>query len=639
MAKEQTLINLFLDSVEKFPNNTLLWEKQGGEYKSTTYSEAKEVVEKVAAGLMSLGLKPGERVVLLSEARNDWVFSELGILYCGAIDVPLSVKLKEDREIEFRLSHSQTRFAVVSDRQLEKILRVKKNLPNLEKVITLDGITVDDADLITMEQIRKMGETFLAEKRDQFEERYQSVTEQDPANICYTSGTTADPKGIVLTHRNYTANVEQAQGLYKIPEEFTSLLILPWDHAFAHTAGIYTLMKNGASMASVELGKNIVETTKNIGKNIKEIRAHFLLSVPALSSNFQKNIEKEIRAKGDKVWNLFQRGLKVAYTYQGDGFRNRRWHGNLLLAPLYFLFDKIIFKKIRQGFGGRLQFFVGGGALLDIDYQRFFTAIGTPIYQGYGLTEAAPIISANCPGAQKMGSSGKLVPDLEIKIKDDNDNEMPVGEKGEIVVKGENVMKEYWKNPEATQKTIKDGWLYTGDMGYMDEDGYLFVLGRYKSLLISNDGEKFSPEGIEEGLISHSPFIDQAMLYNNQNPYTIAFIVPNFKNVMDYMKKNGIDKSTESGQKAIIQLFVDEINRYKTDPKSQNMFPVKWIPASFAILGTSFTEENGFINSTLKMVRWKISEFYQERIEYMYTPEGKDVFNHQNMKIVSRFGE
>ena len=639
MSEQRTLINFFLNSVEKYPDNTLMWEKQDSEYKSTTYREAREIVEKTAAGLMKLGLKPGERVVLFSAGRNDWVISELAILYCGAINVPLSVKLKELNELKFRFDHSQTRFAIVSKNQLELVKQIKSDLPTLEKIITLDEVEIEDPDLISINEIRSMGEQFLAEHKEEFEQRYNSVQENDAANICYTSGTTADPKGIVLTHLNYTVNVEQGLGLYQIPEHFVSLLILPWDHSFAHTAGIYLLMSSGASMAAVELGKSIIETTKNIGKNIKEIKPYFLLSVPALSANFKKNIEKGIKDKGEKVWNLFQKGLKIAYAYQGDGFRNHRWHGNLLLAPLYLFFDKLIFKKIRQGFGGNLKFFVGGGALLDIDFQKFFTALGIPIYQGYGLTEAAPIISANCPGSQKMGSSGRIVPNQEIKIKDDKDNDLPVGEKGEIVVKGENVMKEYWHNPDATAETVKDGWLYTGDMGYMDKDGYLFVLGRYKSLLISDDGEKFSPEGIEESLLSHSPYIDQIMLYNNQNPYTVTFIVPNFSAVLAYLAQKGIDKTTSEGQEAVIQLFVDEINRYKQEPKFQKMFPGKWIPTSFALLGSPFTEENGFINSTMKMVRWKICEFYKERIDFMYTPEGKDVFNHHNKTIVSRIGK
>ncbi|MCI0495733.1 AMP-binding protein [candidate division KSB1 bacterium] len=639
MSQNRTLVNLFENSAAQHPENVLMFEKKDGTYQSTTYREAKQIIEKTAAGLLALGVKPGDTVVLFSEGRNDWVFSELAILYCKAINVPLSIKLKELSEIKFRFNHSLARFAIVSQSQLDKVLQIKNDLSNLQKVITLDEVNRSDTDLLSMATVREVGEDFLKTNRDQFEKTYQSVQEHDPANICYTSGTTANPKGIVLTHRNYTANVEQAQALYEIPEYYNSLLILPWDHSFAHTAGIYTLMANGASMAAVEMGKNIIETTKNIGKNIKEIQPYFLLSVPSLSSNFKKNIEKEIRAKGEKVWNLFQRGLKIAYAYHGDGFRNGRWHGNLLLAPLYFLFDKLIFKKVRQGFGGRLRFFVGGGALLDIDYQKFFAAIGIPVYQGYGLTEAAPIISANCPGSQKMGSSGKIVPHLQISIRNDADEELPTGVSGEIVVKGENVMKEYWNNPEATRETIKDGWLYTGDMGYLDDDGFLVVLGRYKSLLISDDGEKFSPEGIEESMLNHSPYIEQFMLYNNQNSYTTAFIVPNSSAVLNFLKDQDLSKKFADGQQAVIQLFIDEINRYRETPEFKKKFPGKWLPVSFAILGTPFTEENGFINSTLKMVRWKICEFYKDRIDYMHTPDGKDVFNHQNMTIVSRLGE
>lgn len=636
MNSVKTLIELFEASVQKYPNNALIWEKHIGAYQKTSYKESLEIVRKTAAGLMALGINEGDRLVLLSEGRNDWVFSELAIFYCGALNVPLSVKLKEESELKFRFSHSGARFAILSSGQLEKILAIKKDLADLEKIIVLDESEEPDLDLISMAQVREMGEKFLKETPEKLDARKNRVTGDKPANICYTSGTTADPKGIVLTHRNYTANVEQAQGLYDIPEHYLTLLILPWDHSFAHTAGIYTLMANGASMAAVEIGKTLIETTRNIGKNIKEIKPYFLLSVPALSDNFKKNILKGIKAKGPKVERLFNLGLKTAYAYQGDGFRNGRYQGNRFLKPMYNFFDKLVFSKVREGFGGNLLYFVGGGALLDIDYQKFFTALGIPIYQGYGLTEASPIISANNPKNQKMGSSGEIVPNLEVKICDDAGNELPKGQKGEIVVKGKNVMKEYWKNPEATAKTIKDGWLYTGDMGYIDDENYLFVLGRYKSLLISDDGEKFSPEAIEESLISHSPYINQMMLYNNQKPYTTALFVPDKTDVLNYLQAANLSHKQEDGQRAAIQLFVDALKRYQEDSKLRAQFPAKWIPATFALLGEGFTEENRFLNSTLKMVRWRITDYYKARIDFMYTPEGKDPFNHQNMTIISR---
>ena len=187
---------------------------------------------------------------------------------------------------------------------------------------------------------------------------------------------------------------------------------------------------------------------------------------------------------------------------------------------------KLIFSKVRENFGGKLEFFIGGGALLDIELQRFFYAIGIPMFQGYGLTEAAPVISSNVPQKHKLGSSGTIVPNLLLKICNEKGEELPAGEKGEIVIKGENVMMGYWKNERATSDAIKEGWLFTGDLGYLDKDGFLFVLGRNKSLLIGSDGEKYSPEAIEEAITEHSKFIDQIMLYNNQSPYTIALLVP-----------------------------------------------------------------------------------------------------------------
>ncbi|MCI0512348.1 AMP-binding protein, partial [candidate division KSB1 bacterium] len=519
-----------------------------------------------------------------------------------------------------------------------KIIALKKDLAALEKIITFEPPETPDHDLLSLDELKKMGEKYLLENKGELLRRKEAVTGDCPANICYTSGTTADPKGIVLTHRNYTANIEQAQGVYKIPTEYVSLLILPWDHSFAHTAGIYTLIANGASMASVEIGKTMIETTRNIAKNIKEIKPHFLLSVPALSANFQKNILKRLEEKG--ALKILNRALKIAYAYQGDGFRNGHWQGNRLLKPIYMLFDKLIFSKIRnEGFGGRLEFFVGGGALLDVEYQKFFTALGIPIYQGYGLTEAAPIISANCPGQQKMGSSGKIVPNLEVKICDDRGAELPRGQRGEIVIRGENVMHSYWNNPAATAKTVVDGWLFTGDMGYLDPENYLIVLGRYKSLLISDDGEKFSPEGIEETLIGHSPYLHQIMLYNNQKPYTTALIVPDKAAILDFLEKQGLSHKYENGQRAVLQLIADEISRLRDDPESQKAFPSKWFPVTFALLGEPFTEENGFINSTLKMMRWRITDFYKSRLDFLYTTVGKDIFNSQNLTIVSRIGD
>lgn len=633
---QRTLPFLFEESVKKYSQNILMWEKTGDKFEGATYSAIRGQVHSFAAGLMHLGIKKGDRISLIAEGRNLWVVSELGILYTGAINVPISTKIDELNDLKFRLSHSECRMVIVSRAQAIKIRKIKNDLPLLEKIILLDEMDAAEEDEIPVSRLMKRGEEFLKNSAAEFESRWNSVSEKDYANICYTSGTTADPKGIVLTHRNYTCNVEQASAILPIPEFYTSLLILPWDHAFAHTAGIYTLMSNGASMASVQIGKTPLETLKNIPNNIKEIRPTFLLSVPSLAKNLRKNVEKGIRDKGEKIEKLFNHALKIAYEYNAEGW-NRGKGKKIFLKPLCALYDKILFSKIRESFGGRLEFFIGGGALLDIELQRFFYAIGVPMLQGYGLTEAAPIISANVMAKHKLGSSGFIIPNLQIKICDSDGIELPIGEKGEIVVKGENVMAGYWKNEQATRETIKDGWLYTGDMGYLDKDNFLYVLGRFKSLLISNDGEKYSPEGIEEALTEKSPYIDQVMLYNNQSPYTVALIVPNKDALLRWLKNNKLSHHNEEGQKAVLQLIDSEIAKFRNGGIYSGQFPERWIPAAAAVLGEGFTEQNKFMNSTLKIVRGKITEFYQNRIDYLFTQEGKSILNHQNMTIISRF--
>jgi long-chain acyl-CoA synthetase len=632
----KALTHLFEECVNKYSENVFMWEKKSDRYEPTTYTETREQVYRFAAGLISLGVQKGDRIALLSEGRNDWTISELGILYAGAVNVPLSVKLNEPAEIRFRLEHSGARMIIVSGLQTKKVAPLKSEMPLLEKVILLDANNNEDDKEILFSEIQRMGADFLKTSPHLFEERWKSVTGSDYANICYTSGTTADPKGIILTHRNYTANVEQSLTLMDIPGYYTSLLILPWDHSFGHTCNIYVLMTCGASLASVQSGKTAMDSIKNIPINIKDIKPHFLLSVPALAKNFRKNIENGIRAKGPVVTVLFKTGLNVAYTYNGIGWdKGKGWRA--ILKPLVKLFDKIIFTKVREGFGGRLKFFVGGGALLDIELQRFFYAIGIPMFQGYGLSECSPVVSSNSEARHKLGSSGYLVKNLDLKICDDKGNELPVGEKGEIVVRGENVMAGYWNNPAATAEALKNGWLYTGDLGMMDNDGFLYVYGRFKSLLIGDDGEKYSPEGIEEAFIGQSPYIEQCMLYNNQNPYTVALVVVNKEAIKHWIEKHHHHTHSDESP-AALKLIQTEINEYRTGKKYGDMFPQRWLPAAIAILPEAFTEETHLMNSTMKIVRGKITERYKELIQYSYTPEAKNICNARNIEVMKGLG-
>ena len=418
----------------------------------------------------------------------------------------------------------------------------------------LDDIEAFDADERSEADVLRLGDALLRDGRGTFDARWQSIAESDYANICYTSGTTADPKGIVLTHRNYTANIEQGVAMIKPRPGWVLLNILPWDHAFGHTCGIYMMMMSGATLASIQAGRTPMDTLKNIPVNIRETRPTLLLSVPALAKNFRKNIEKGVRDKGARAEALFARALKTAGEYNADGW-NRGAGRRILKRPLLALYDALIFRKIRANFGGRLQFIVGGGALLDIELQRFFYAIGMPMLQGYGLTEAAPVISANTRARHKLGSSGRIVPGLELRICDPDGQALPPGVQGEIVVRGENVMAGYWKNEKATAEVLRGGWLYTGDLGYMDTDGFLYVLGRVKSLLIADDGEKYSPEQIEEAITGASPYIEQIMLYNNQSPYTAALLVPAREALRGWLHARGLSAATPEGQESALRLL------------------------------------------------------------------------------------
>jgi len=628
-----TIIQLFEESVKKFGSNPYLWEKNSDKYEPLSYQDLHKDVKHLAAGLYALEIDKGDRIGLLSEGRNAWVLSELGILFTGAVNVPLSVKLDAQNELKFRLIHSESRFVIVSKNHLEKIRLIKDQIETLEKVIVID----DDADLIGDEvylsDIINLGSILADEDQKKLNKIQQEIQADDNANISYTSGTTADPKGIILTHNNYTSNVIQSSSLMHIPETYKTLLILPWDHSFAHTAGIYSFMLKGASIAAVQQGKSPMEALKNIPANIKEIKPDILMSVPALAKNFKKNIEKGIKAKGPKVEKLFNKGLQLAYKYNGYGWDKGKGT-RLFLKPMYKFYDKILFSKVRENFGGNLKFFVGGGALLDIELQRFFYAIGIPMYQGYGLSEASPIISSNAHHKHKLGSSGFLVSDMDLKIADDEGNSLPVGEKGEILIKGGNVMKGYWKNDKASAETLRDGWLHTGDMGYMDKDGFLHVLGRFKSLLIANDGEKFSPEGIEEAFVDQSQYMDQCILYNNQDPYTIALIVPNKAAILAHLRNLKLDANSEEGQKAALDLLQAELNEYRPGGKYEDMFPHRWLPTAVGILPEGFTEENKLLNSTMKVVRDKVVSYFKEYVDYLYSPKGKNFTNIKNKESI-----
>ena len=631
---KKTIIDLFESSVARYGEKTFLLEKRHHKFEPTTYAETREQALEVGAGLAAIGIRPKEKVAILSEGCNAWIISELGLFYAGCISVPLSVKLEESNDLLFRLRHAEVKTIFVSKYQLPKIRRIVGQLPELQHIIVFGHIPLEAGEM-ALGTLKRLGRAYLANQRDRFLAIGQSIQNDDYATITYTSGTTSDPKGVVLTHRNYTANVEQSLSRIDIPSWYRTLIILPLDHCFAHVVGFYIMIACGASVATVQVGATPMETLKNIPLNIREVRPHFLLSVPALAKNFRKNIESSIRAKGPAAERLFELALRTAYCYNQDGYsRGKGWR--FVLWPAVKLFDLLLFRKVREAFGGSLKFFVGGGALLDAELQRFFYAIGIPMFQGYGLSEATPVISTNSPKYHwhRFGSSGKILIPLDLKIVDEQGHELPHGEKGEIIIRGENVMAGYWKNPEATAATVRDGWLHTGDMGYVSKDEFLYVLGRFKSLLIASDGEKYSPEGMEEAIVDKSPFIDQILIYNNQSPFTGAIVVPNRDALLRELEARGTAPAERAATAAAI--LGGEIDRYRSGGIFAGEFPERWLPAGLAIVDEPFTERNGLVNSTMKVVRGKVEEHFRDRIDYLYTAEGRKLQNERNLASLQK---
>ncbi|WP_410518716.1 AMP-dependent synthetase/ligase [Butyricimonas virosa] len=630
MKDMKTVIDLFERSCEKFPDNPYLWEKKNGKFAATSYMEVKREVLNFAGALCQLGMDREDRIALLSEGCNAWVYSELGMLYAGGVNVPLSIKLT-DNEIVFRVEHSQARFLIVSANFLNRVRGIEGRIGGVEKIIVIHS-DINEGKYVSFELLQREGEIWRGEHKELLNDRIRAVTEDDLVNISYTSGTTAEPKGIMLSHRNYVTNVLQSDSLIQIPAYYRILLFLPWDHSFAHTVGLYSFMYNGASLVSVDYGRSGMEYLRNIPENLQEVKPHILLSVPALAKNFRKNIEAGIKAKGRFTDRFYHLGLKIAYTYNGFGDdRGRGW--KVLLKPWVKLWDALLFSKLRkQVFGGNLRFFVGGGALLDIELQRYYAALGIPMFQGYGLSEASPVISSNTPGRYRFGSSGILVKPIDLKVCDEEGQELPQGQKGELWIKGGNVMAGYWRNEKSTAETIVDGWLHTGDLGYLHPDGWLYVLGRFKSLLIANDGEKYSPEGIEETIAEQSKYIDYCILYNNQSPYTAGLIVPNKMALREYIEKQDVESDSMDAYRVMLKKIQSELMAYRVGGKHAHLFPERWLPAVVAVLPEALNEQNGMINSTMKVVRAKVYDRFKEEIDYLYTPEGKEITNKRNLQ-------
>jgi long-chain acyl-CoA synthetase len=634
----RTVISLLHDAARRFPDRAYTTKKGDSGWQEFSFTDVDRHSDVIAAGLLESGFTHGDRAVIISEGRSEWITAEFGILKSGCISVPLSIKLSYD-EIAFRMNHSEARGLFISSNSIAKLMQAWPHMTTPPVIFYLDDedknykkaleeLKLTPAkDIFIWKDLVKKGEEKLAGEPALISDLEPTIDEQDVVNICYTSGTTGNPKGIMLTHLNYYANAHDCVNLFNIEDAtFSTLVILPLDHSFAHTVGTYASLVRGITLHFVDArggSKNII---RNIPSNLVETNPTYLMTVPSLSGNFMKKIIAGVAKKGKLINAIFTKGVEAGIRINGDGYNKpSAWVRFINFFP-YKLASLLLFPKIRKIFGDNIKYCVGGGALLEVKQQHFFAAIGVPVYQGYGLTEAAPVICSNTPDKHKFGTSGVIAPTVECRIMKSEDQEAEVGERGEIVIKGNNVMKGYFRNEEASAEVLKDGWLWTGDLGYMDEDGFLVVTGRAKALLIAPDGEKYSPEEVEEAIINQSQLINQLLVYNDHKVFTSALITLNVDKVRERIEQEGIEKDEAS----LIKLIEEDLYRFKEI--TPGLVPQQWIPSCFEIIEKEFSEEDKLVNSTIKIVRYKVFERYADRIEAMY--EDKDNLNPRNRGAV-----
>jgi long-chain acyl-CoA synthetase len=636
----RTILRMLDEAAAKWPSAPYALRKTGAGFVAVSFAEARERSREFAAWLLSAGFRRGDAAAILAEGSPEWIMAEFGLLMTGCVSVPLSIKLLGE-EIPFRLNHSEARAICTTKNQLRKVLGSFARVDNKAiRVIYLD----DDPDaaraaaaefgvaaerLIGFDEARTAGREAMASVSAELNRSIEAVDENNTVTICYTSGTTGNPKGIMLTHLNYWTNCHDGVEVIRIPEGWRSLIILPVDHSFAHTAGLYTALVCCIALYFTDSRGGGIATLRNIPVNLLETNPHFLFTVPSLSGNFMKKIIAGIEEKGGMIEKLFKAGIRAGIAWNGNGF-DRPPLGVRLRAFLPFALARLILFKtvVRKVFGTSITFCVGGGALLDVKQQEFFAALGMPVYQGYGLTEATPIISTNAPQRHKFGTSGVLMPSIEVKIVKADGTEAAVGETGEIVMRGGSVMKGYYKNPEATAKALHDGWLSTGDLAYLDKDRFLVVVGREKALLIAEDGEKYSPEEIEEAVTFSTDTIDQIMAWCEQKRYTTALVALDAGRVEALAKARGIGTADD-----LLKVLQEEFVRYKSDPKAKKV-QANWMPAVFQIVPQGFSEKDGTINSMMKLVRHRAVELHRDLLDYSYTPEGSKTMNPRNLETV-----
>ena len=590
----RTLLDYFNHAVASGKPD-LLVSKVNGAWAPVPAQEFGRKTRAFGIGLTTLGLDHDDRVAILSENRPEWPMADFGTLGIGAITVPIYTTYLAP-QVEYILRDCTAKVLVVSnEKELAKVMEVRGRCPALSYVVLVEGKLPNADGVLTFESVVKRGEEALKAQPGAWDERVSNVTPESHATLIYTSGTTGEPKGAVLSHGNFVSNVATCSTFFEVTPAKVGLSFLPLAHVFERMID-YVMFSRAATIT-------YAESIEKLADNFGEVKPHFFASVPRVYDKIHARIFQNLESQSPTKQKIFAWALKTGKERLALVEKKRPVPGGL--AFKYKIADRLVFSKIKARLGGRFEFCMSGGAPLSKEVAEFFWAAGVEVYEGYGLTETSPVLTCNRPGAWKLGSVGKVIPGVQLRIAED----------GEVLAKGPNIMRGYWNKPEETKKVFNaEGWFQTGDVGVVDREGFLTLTDRKKELIINAYGKNVAPAPIEEAL-KHIRYVTNAVLIGDKRKYLIALIVPNFERLEAWASANNVEFRTNTDllrNPKVRALYQQAINIVNGDEPSEKRIK------DFDFLPTDFSIEGGELTPTLKVKRRVVAEKYKDKIDGLY---------------------
>ncbi len=588
-------------NAEKYADRPAISYKKSGAYLSLTYQQFFIRVLMAARGLRKAGMQPGDKVAIFSENRAGWAIADLGIQSALGVSVPIYAT-NTGAQAAYVINHSGAKIVFVSDRQqYEKLLGVCGQIPQVELVISFERFLGQrELPVNTLYQLSEISYPIEDDDRSKIEEQIASIAPEDLITIIYTSGTTGRPKGVMLTQ--YNMLIDAWLGLHRTGENHmdeTFLSFLPLSHVLERTAGYHVVLMCGGHIAFAESADKVVE-------NIAEVKPTAMVSVPRLFEKIYSRIYESVHLMSPPKRKLFHQAVEVGRQYVQQKYIRRQPTG--LLGLKYKFYDRLVFKKIRKRFGGNFKFFISGGAPLDKTINEFMWVIGMPVFEGYGLTETSPAVTLNGLYENRFGSVGKALEQTEFKLLDD----------GELLIRGPQVMRGYYRAEAATAEVFVDGWFKTGDIARIDDDGFVYIIDRKKEMIVTAGGKNIAPQPLENGL-KLDKYISQVYIHGDRRPFLVALLTPNMERLIEYSREHHIDylgiDDLVSNDK-VQQLFAVRVAQF-----NEKLPPYQTIK-KFILLPREFSTEGDELTPTMKMKRKVIYELYKDSIDRLYQKNG-----------------